>query len=126
MTDAEIIKALEYHKDESNKCRDCAYGKGKGCSFKLAEDTLELINRQKAEYKDLYKKYCELAKTTNERVPVLIKEVQKSKAELRAEAIKEFAERLKKAKQYSLERHENIVPVAVVDWIVKEMAGDTE
>lgn len=45
---------------------------------------------------------------------------------IRTEAIKEFAERLKKAKQYSLERHENIVPVAVVDWIVKEMAGDAE
>ena len=45
-------------------------------------------------------------------------------AQIRAEAIKEFAERLKGAKQYSIERHENIVPVAVIDWIVKEMVGD--
>ena len=42
----------------------------------------------------------------------------------KAEAYKEFAERLKKAKIYSLERHENILPVAVIDWILKEMVGE--
>lgn len=46
------------------------------------------------------------------------------KSEVSAEAIKEFAERLKGAKKYSVERHENIVPVAIIDWIVQEMVGD--
>lgn len=39
------------------------------------------------------------------------------------DGVKEFAERLKGAKKYSVERHENIVPVAVIDWIVQEMEG---
>jgi hypothetical protein len=48
----------------------------------------------------------------------------KTEAQIKAEAYKEFAERLKKGKQYSVERHENIVPVAVIDWILKEMVGE--
>ena len=39
------------------------------------------------------------------------------------DGVKEFAERLKGAKKYSVERHENIVPVAVIDWIVQEKVG---
>ena len=45
---------------------------------------------------------------------------------IKAEAIKGFAERLKGAKKYSVERHENIVPVAVIDWIVQEMVGEQD
>jgi chromosome segregation ATPase len=36
-------------------------------------------------------------------------------------ALNEFATRLKGAKVYSLERHEKVVSVAVIDWILKEM-----
>lgn len=98
---------------------------------KVCVEAYDLINRQKAEYKDLYKKYCELAKTANERVPVLIKEVQKSKAELKAEAIKEFAERLKGSKGkismllFPREGAFDYIPLENIDNLVKEMAGDT-
>lgn len=96
MTDAEVIKCLE--------CR---------MPFdKVCIEAYDLINRQKAKIEELSE--------------VLSDTIRIRYAEGKAEAIKEFAERLKKAKQYSLERHENIVPVAVVDWIVKEMVGDTE
>ena len=121
MTDAEIIKALEYHKDESNKCRDCAYGKGKGCSLKLAEDTLDLINRQKAEIERLkgYNKNLQIANTA------LSNEI----LDIKAEAIKEFAERLKANNvRFCCECGEriNTTPLigALIDNLVKEMAGE--
>ena len=40
---------------------------------------------------------------------------------INAEAIKEFAERLKQVKVYSFERKEKIVPVSAIDWIAKEL-----
>ena len=48
MTDNEIIKALECHKDETNSCQECVYNDGRGCSLRLSADALDLINRQKA------------------------------------------------------------------------------
>lgn len=74
----------------------------------------ETINRQQAEIERLQKENNQFA------------DIGKMYSEIKSEAIKEFAARLKKAKQYSLERHENIVHVAVIDWIVKEMVGDAK
>lgn len=56
MTDNEIIKALECCQSENgNDCENCPYsvvvyrqGEG-GCTNKLMQDALDLINRQKAE-----------------------------------------------------------------------------
>ena len=69
----------------------------------FSSDILDLINRQQAEIERLEKELNTLTK-------------QCYKA-----GIKDFAERLKDKKVYSTERHENIVPVAVIDWTVKEM-----
>ena len=78
---------------------------------------------------DILKLYkgLEQAKAENERLKTqlyLEKYTDVAKKNIKAEAYKEFAERLKGAKQYSIERHENIVPVAVIDWILKELVGE--
>ena len=122
MTDAEIIKALEFCgkcecNDEKTQ-QECALINMSFCRNYLRKQAIDLINRQMAEIERLNGLLAEW-KTEAYKLSDSIEEIK-------AESIKEFAERLKKAKQYSLERHENIVPVAVVDWIVKEMVGDTE
>ena len=58
MTDNEIIKALECCTDESyENCNECPYSTDTlSCErLKLLEDSLELINRQKAEIERLKK-----------------------------------------------------------------------
>ena len=60
MTDNEIIKALECCRSENgNDCENCQYtkvvyrqGEG-GCTNRLMQDALNLINRQKAEIERL-------------------------------------------------------------------------
>ena len=114
MTDEQIIKALECclcsDKLGRHDCCECDLFE-EDCIVYLRNATIDLINRQKAEieiWKDIARRqtsYVELAKV---------------------EAIKEFAERLKSTKKYSVERHENIVPIAVIDWIVKEMTEEKE
>ena len=82
----------------------------------MREKTLQIVENLQAE---------------NERLNFLLNDAYENNRGLvelleraKAEAYKEFAERLKKAKQYSIERHENIVPVAVIDWILKELVGE--
>ena len=56
MTDNEIIKALECCLPQNGKrnCDDCPYAEcEKGCADKLTKDSLDLINHQKAEIKEL-------------------------------------------------------------------------
>lgn len=55
---------------------------------------------------------------------VMHKTQEEYDAEIRAKAIEEFAERLKKHKFHSKERFENCVPVCQIDWIAKEMKGE--
>lgn len=84
MTDNEIVKALECC--NQNDCKTCPYGKyntaGWCCMPKLRKDTLDLINRQKAEIERLKKGW---------KADVILT------ANVKAEAYREFAERLKKA-----------------------------
>jgi predicted nuclease with TOPRIM domain len=134
MTDKEIIKALECHKDtDIATCNVCPYDGVSMCGYKLCNDALDLINRQQAEKEALIagqetmSKYIEEQQAEIERLQTennQFDDIGKMYSEIKSEAIKEFTERLKKAKQYSIERHENIVPVAVIDWLVKEMVGD--
>ena len=58
MTDNEIIKALECCLPQNGKrnCDDCPYAEcEKGCADKMIKDSLDLINRQKAEIEMLKK-----------------------------------------------------------------------
>ena len=149
LTDSEIVKALECCCGglTSDWCDKCPMNVTKECDkdlLALEKLALDLINRLQEENEnysknnrqmtsDILKLYKELEqlKAEYERLKdhiqegiELAKELPEMITLVKTEAYKEFAERLKGAKQYSIERHENIVPVAVIDWILKELVGE--
>lgn len=83
-TNDEIVRALECCVEcdtFDGECReDCPFKKADDCTFILGRETLDLIKRQQAEIEKQKKKLQEI-------LPIV--------AELKSEAIKEFAERLK-------------------------------
>ena len=83
MTDNEIIKALKCCIDE-HSCYECIYrlGMSAQCMTNLMRDALTLINRQKAEIEKL-------------KTDFQIEASNKLEKEIKTEAIKGFAERLK-------------------------------
>ena len=104
MTDEQIIKALELcaHWENDKTCENCpANVYGFGCANKMSKFVLGLINRQEAEIERLKKKNKILIKNADtafqdgldENRDLFKKEVE---PEIRAETIKEFAERVKK------------------------------
>ena len=106
MNDNDIIKALGYCFAVGD-CEHCIYA-DKPCQD-LMGDALNLINRQKAEIERLKKEIESLESiqeispeakhfvdTKADKVISLLNEVIKSQEQIKAEAIKEFAERLKR------------------------------
>lgn len=101
MTDEQIIKAVDVCK--TGACRGCPYHAlgTAGCISILMKDVFGLINRQKAQIESLRKENKILShdadtafqESLNENRDLFKKEVE---PEIRAEAYKEFAERLKK------------------------------
>lgn len=90
MTDREIIQALECCKNDfsNSNCLDCPYNKEKSakCITFMIEDALALILRQQAEIERL---------TINMNAFGLGMKQEKERADtIRAEAIKEFMDRL--------------------------------
>ena len=82
MTDAEIIKALEHHK--KHRCYGCPLQElESSCTDRVCSIALALINRQQAEIERLHK-----AHRLNLLTQLDISE------KIKAEAIKEFEERL--------------------------------
>jgi hypothetical protein len=60
MTDNDIIKALEIHADNEAGCSECPIyhsDTGDTCAYELAQNALDLITRQKADYLRLEKAY---------------------------------------------------------------------
>ena len=126
MTDKEIIKALEGCWLEGN-CEYCPMKKDNKCKAILRQIALDLINRkdskiaelteennhQQAEIERLSKKNEELAEILSDTIRIRY-------AEAKAEAIKEFAERLCEG------RVSNDPVVIAVKVELKEMVGDTE
>ena len=133
MTDEQIIKGLEY---KINVLCDTCDIKDKECCttcvFGLAKATLDLINRQKAEIERLRNALmgeCMLSNCTRE-------------GEIKAEAIKEFAERFREKANITCKgqfdfndkgciTNENIsteyrISQDEFDEILKEMVGDVE
>ena len=113
MTDNEIIKALEEHSEKGwfDFIHSCSWE----CITNTLNSVVDLINRQKAEIERLQNKVEELAE-------VLSNSVRIRYAEVKAEAIKEFAERLK-AEMYT-ERGFSVCPDDKIDYLVKEMVGE--
>ena len=142
MTDNEIIKALECC-SQNNGCETCPYCGIGHCTELLPEDALGLINRQKAEIGRLN---AEVKKQKGKiKIRELIIEKLKTSSnayidlmsdslgylEIKAEAIKEFAEKLKQQEVsvYSNEmKMYSVISVTTeeLDNLVKEMVGDAE
>ena len=113
MTDNEIIKALECC--AKSGCKNCPENCGSAmCLKNLVIDSLDLINRQKAENEILEKELmkCKLEKEM----------LHQTVEEIKSEAIKEFAERLKSKIWHSPECNyiRSITP-DYIDNLVKEM-----
>lgn len=157
MTDAEIIKSLECCKMPvgSGACNGCSLkdirnkrliGNEKSCTTVLLENALDLINRQKAEIERLKEPVSlvvncdvpeDILKTLrNQKVINLSNDEAEAiciwDKHVRAEAIKEFAERLKEhsrkmqSSDFSGEFWDRAMIVTDIDNLVKEMAGDAE
>ena len=126
MTEEQIIKALEYcftrGFDEST-CYECPfYTATAKCTEDLRESVLDLINRQKAEIERLKRDIAiheHVHEESNAAYQVLVKQAK-------SEAIKEFAERLKKhsfVDNLSLDGKETVY-VDDIDKLVKEMTEE--
>ena len=138
MTDNEIVKALECCADLSSDCDNCAYRTNdytNDCIVIMSKDALDLIKRQKAEINKLTYQVNRLKKYDEERD---IRLHARLTANARAEAIKEFAERLHCHCESIINEpwNEKVYPNSwacayqefedVVDNLVKEMVGDTQ
>ena len=131
MTDAEIIKALECcTSDEVGMCHICPLDGGcNGDITILLNCSLDLINRQKEEIERLKNNvFCEVVideETMRNIVNEKVAGFELDIASIKAEAIKEFAERLKNkfeiSSAYSFGYFE-----CQIDNLVKEMEGDAE
>lgn len=135
MTDNDIIKALECCREFSD-CDGCQYGylrTGNGlCIYAMQKDALDLIARQKAEIEALIagqetlQKYIAEKNAEIERLttayPKTIESIKKMRDKAKAEAIKEYVDRL------TAELIEGgIYPAFVkgkIEKVKKEMAGD--
>ena len=123
MTDNEIIKALECCTDESyENCNECPYSTDTlSCErLKLLEDSLDLINRQKAEIERL-KKEVSVARDA-------YISIQDRYEHTKAEVYKEFAERLNEEAQIAdcFDSYNMVVGTHSIDNLLKEMVGEKE
>lgn len=100
MTDNEIIKALDCCSTDvrENTCPKCAFYKKHRCSTLMLNAVFDLINRQKAENEEL-------------------------RNEIKFEAIKKFAERLKK--EALIDSGFEVLQVGTIDNLVKEMTEES-
>lgn len=135
MTDNEIINALACcQSNDSKTCRWCCYRQYRYCREVMARYALDLINRQKAENKEIWEERCRIYDSLQEAKAEI--ERLKSEAQMadgyadaliertKAEAIKEFAEWLKKhAKELHIGDNISLQVVGVgrIDNLVKEM-----
>ena len=147
MNDAEIIKALECCSHEAYDCDVCPLNlkEEELCFIEVRKYALDLINRKNAEIERLNFVRTRDAQRYEQKISdqahtncVLydlhsdaIKEVKALEDELKtakAEAIKEFAERLKLMAPSMCwdTRTEYFFSIKNIDNLVKEMAGDTE
>ena len=111
MTDNEIIKAMQCVIGNDVSCSECEYQKAlpfPSCRRMCAKNALDLINRQKGEIERLQKNIDGLNIFTTNHIKVI-----------RLQAIKEFAERLKK--RFYLSAGRCVVEVYHIDNLVKEM-----
>lgn len=125
MKDEQIIKALECcATDDGDDCFQCPYGNivykpgNGGCVNRCRKEALDLINRQKIEIEGLQERISYLEESidcSRKEYNKLLQKLQQAKSE----AIKEFAEKLKK--RFCLSAGRCVVDVYHIDKLVKEM-----
>lgn len=125
MTDNEIIKALKccgvlgnYVCDEECPMLNNDIRTASECRIKLNHYALTLINRQQAEIENL--------KIENQSLRAAANSYKLHYNEARAEAVKEFAYRLKDYAEECKRNGYDGIGSHDIDDILKEMAGDTE
>jgi FtsZ-binding cell division protein ZapB len=127
MTGAEIIKAMECCIDIGiNACDDCPFQERCVTGEFIETEAIDLINTQKAEIEklkeqvNLWQEEAGSVGCANEWLKAYLKNVK-------AEAIKEFAKRLK-ANSSSFQMYGEpahyIVTIDGIDYLVKEMVGE--
>ena len=115
----QLEKSKEYYKQSRDRYTDKVMFIAKQCDELQADNErlkadLEEAYRENEKYDNMILKASETCENCHSKYAEKI-EIAKS------EAVKEFAERVKESKVYDFIRHENIVPVATIDWRVKEM-----
>ena len=145
LTNEDIISSLEViattHNCNECKIRNCKWGTC-NCEQITANAALNLINRQKAEierlqkevnlvsiqFQDLQERYEEHREEI-ERLKEFIVETRRCDKEIKSEAIKEFAERLKEKSFKTIRNYgltKDVVEVCDIDNLVKDMIGEKE
>ena len=119
-TDKDIISSLEVIATTCN-CNECKIRSGRwgtcNCSETTANAALDLINHQKAEIERL----------RGSTIVNNIMESQRIKREAKAEAVKEFAEKLKEKSFKTIRNYgltKDVVEVSTINNLLKEMVGD--
>lgn len=132
-TNEDIISSLEIIATTRNcnecKIRNCKWGTC-NCSQITANAALDLINLQKAEIERLKRENEILSVNADTAFQDGLNEARdlyatEAENEIKAEAIREFAERLKDKSLTKWDYHE-AVDVEEIDNLVKEMVGETE
>ena len=96
LTDNEVVKALECCVESKHICpHTCPMLKNKECLESLRKNALDLINRLQAENERLKERIIEVQRCDKELIETLNKIHEEKEKTFKAEAYKEFAERLK-------------------------------
>ena len=136
LTDNEIKKALEQCETQKS-CSDCPYFEKIGCKKHLYQNALDLINRLQAENKE-WKTLVEVGELQYRKQKAEVEDLEKKlkkqiqskrlvRKQAKAEAYKEFAERLKEKiiAEYN-EYDEQEYPrarIEDIDNLLKELVG---
>lgn len=116
-TDEEIIRNYEWCIGcTSDRCRECTMDEEGFCEEELQDLVLDLINRQRTE----------IEKLKGSTIVSNIMESQRIKREAKAEAYKEFAERLKSYLLLNKKGEMSVISFENVDTLLKEMVGEEE
>lgn len=136
LTEEQIIKAMQCVIGNSVSCSECEYQKAlpfPSCRRMCAEQALDLINRKNAKIENLKQIINEQDKEIlklQKRIIFWRKDLNYQPEKIKAEAIKEFAERLKeKCYEDFQETYEMLSPYVTdddIDDLVKEMTEDKE
>lgn len=124
MTDEQITKALEYCSTDvrENTCPKCAFYKKHRCSILMLNAVSDIINRQAAEIKSLKQIIDEEDKEIlklQKRIIFWREDLNYQPEKIKSEAIKDFAERLKK--EVLIDSGFEVLQVGTIDNLVKEM-----